>query len=366
MATARWGSRLRVAGAGGVAVLLLGLAACSGSSAKPTQPTGTTKPTTSGSSASGPCTLSAKAVPSCGVLWGIATHPPTDAAVVAAETAIGRKVDFVYRYHDVNDTIPDSSERQWVAQGKLLHIDIAARDFSSGSTRGSVTWADVANGDFDKNLTAQAKGIASLKVPVFMTFEQEASQKHKLAALGSPADFVRAWRHLHDIYQNAGVTNAVWTWVMTGAQDNLQSAGQLWPGNAYVDWISWNVYNQSGCKSNRIDQKLLVSFKDKMLIFYNWLKTSGPHYGIDTTKPIMISETGSAMYAQDLQATADWYAAIPSVLQQYPQIKAIGLWDSTDAYCNYDFTGVPAIASGVRQASASPFLSLHGALSPAG
>ena len=48
-------------------------------------------------------------VPSCGVLWGIATHPPTDAAVVAAETAIGRKVDFVYRYHDVNDVIPDSS-----------------------------------------------------------------------------------------------------------------------------------------------------------------------------------------------------------------------------------------------------------------
>ena len=58
-----------------------------------------------------------------------------------------------------------------------------------------------------------------------MTFEQEASQKHKLATLGTPADFKAGLaapaRHL----QPAGVTNAVWTWVMTGAHDNLHSAG---------------------------------------------------------------------------------------------------------------------------------------------
>jgi hypothetical protein len=357
--------RLRDLGAVVTIVALVALAGCSGSSPKPAGPTGTTPTSRATTPASGKCTLNAKAVPSCGVLWGIATHPPTEARLAAAEQAIGRSVDFVYRYHDVNDVIPDAEEKDWVSRGKLLHIAIAARDFSN-ATRGDIRWKQVADGEFDTSLLAQANGVASLKVPVFMTFEQEASQKQKLAALGTPADFKAAWRHLHDLYVRAGTTNAVWTWVMTGSDDNLTSAGQLWPGNDYVDWISWNVYNQSGCKGNRIAMDKFISFQDKMLIFYNWMKAQGPGLGIDTSKPVMISETGSAQYQGDLKATADWYAAIPATLKAYPQIKAIGLWDSTDSYCNYDFTDVPDIASGVRAASLDPFLDLHGALADGG
>jgi hypothetical protein len=359
-------SRLRtfsVIGTVGAAAAALVLGGCTGSS--PKQSTPPSPAPTSSTSASGDCVLGAKAVPTCGVLWGIATHPPTLKRLAQAQQAIGRQVDFVYRYHDINDVVPDDAERAVVAEGKLLHVAIAARDFSN-SVRGDISWSQVASGQFDTALTAQAKGIASLKVPVFMTFEQEASQKHKLAALGTPDDFKAAWRHLHDLYARAGATNAVWTWVMTGSDDNLTSAGQLWPGNQYVDWISWNVYNQSGCKGNRIALDKFVSFKDKMLIFYNWMKAEGPKIGMDTSKPIMISETGSAQYEGDLQATADWYAGIPAALREYPQIKAIGLWDSTDSYCNYDFTDVPAIATGVREASLDPYLDLHGALKDAG
>lgn len=308
------------------------------------------------------CTLSAKAVPSCGVLWGIATHPPTPGRVKAAEKAIGRQVDFVYRYHDVNDVVPDAAERKWVAQGKLLHISIAARDFSTHSA-GDVTWAQVAAGRFDASLTRQARGIASLKVPVFVTFEQEANQTNKLAALGTPADFVAAWRHIHDLYARAGVTNAVWTWVMTGSAANLASAAHMWPGNRYVDWISWNVYNFSGCQTDHIALDGYVTFRQRMLIFYNWLSAEHAKLHIDTNKPIMISEVGSAQYPRDPRATADWYAAIPSVLKQYPRIKAVAMWDSTDGYCNFDFTKKPHIAVGVRQAGLDPYLALHGALS---
>jgi hypothetical protein len=358
-------SRLRDLGAVLAVLTLVALAGCSGSSPKASTPTGSTPSGTATAPTSGPCTLSAKAVPSCGVLWGIATHPPTEARLAAAEQAIGRPVDFVYRYHDLNDVIPDAAEKDWVAQGKLLHIAIAARDFSN-ATRGDVTWKQVASGQFDTSLRAQAQGVASLKVPVFMTFEQEASQKHKLEALGTPDDFKAAWRHVHDLYAQVGVKNAVWTWVMTGSADNLTAAGQLWPGNDVVDWISWNVYNQSGCAGNNISTSKLVSFKDKMLVFYSWMKSQGPRLGMDTSKPIMISETGSAQYPGDPKATADWYAGIPSTLKAYPQIKAIGLWDSTDGYCNYDFTDVPDIASGVRSASLDPFLKLRGALADGG
>ena len=42
----------------------------------------------------------------------------------------------------------------------------------------------------------QAEGIASLKKPVWVTFEQEANQKDKVGQREIDKEFVAAWRHL--------------------------------------------------------------------------------------------------------------------------------------------------------------------------
>jgi len=341
-----------------VALVSIALTAGCSSPGKPvaSQTSATASPSSIASGpAQGSCQLGPKSVPECGVLWGVATQPPTEAVIKGLESAVGRKFDFVYRYHDVYQAIPDSAERQMVAGGRILHIAIAARDFASVD-RAGVTWAQVAAGRFDSSLSQQARGIASLKVPVFVTFEQEANQKQKLGVLGTAGDFKAAWRHLHALYAKAGATNVVWVWVMTGAQDNLAGASTLWPGNDVVDWVSWNVYNQSGCAGGAIDASKYVSFQDKMLIFYNWMHEHGPAVGMDSAKPIMISETGSAQYAGDPQRSADWYAQIPTTLQKYPQIKAVGLWASRDGECNYRFQDNATIAQGVAAASSQPLV----------
>ena len=53
--------------------------------------------------------------------------------------------------------------------------------------------------------------------------------------------------------------------------------------------------------------------------------TKGPGLGIDPSKPMMISETGSVLYPDDAQKTAGWYAGIPATLSKYPQIKGVTL-----------------------------------------
>ena len=338
------------------AVLGALLAGCSGSPAP--RPTPSAAPSDQAS-----CTLGALAVPSCGVLWGVATKPPTTAGVARVEQALGRPFDFVYRYHDVNDEVPDAQERAIVRSGRLLHIAIAARDFSHPEL-GSITWKDVADGRYDATLLKQAQGVASLKVPVFVTFEQEANQRRKRASLGAPQDYVRAWRHLHDLYQQAGATNAVWTWVMTGSADNLAAAGTLWPGNDVVDWISWNVYNQAGCPTGRVDVNKYVSFEDKLLVFLTWLQKQGPSRGIDPAKPLMISETGSAKFPGQPDLAAQWYAGIPAALRKHPQIKAVALWSSVDGPCDYTVDSVPEIAAAAGEAGRDSWLDLHGALRP--
>jgi beta-mannanase len=271
------------------------------------------------------------------------------------EQSVGRRFDLVYNYHDIDDAIPTETEVEESRQGRTLHVAIAARLY--GDSSDSVTYADIADGQFDADLARQAAGVASLRVPVFMTFEQEANQHDKLGARGTSADFRAAWRHIHDVYVQAGATNAVWVWVMTGSPDNLSRAGELWPGNDVVDWISWNVYNQSGCGSGSVTSSQFTSFEEAMSPFYEWVRTQGPGLGIDPDKPMMISETGSVTYVDDPARTALWYASIPSTLEKYPQVKAVTLWDSkTSDACDYTFQQEPPVLAAVAGAGLDPIV----------
>ncbi|GGL35122.1 hypothetical protein H9L10_01410 [Phycicoccus endophyticus] len=293
--------------------------------------------------------LGPKAVPSCEVLWGVATRPPTLQAVEAIETEVGRQFQIVYRYHDLAGELPDEAEQQVVQRGTLLHVAIASRIFGSGS----VPYADVAAGRYDEVLRRHAEGIAELGVPVYVTFEQEGNQRDKLDVRGTAQEFVAAWRHVHDVFQQAGADNAVWVWVMTGNARNLERAGSLWPGNDVVDWISWNIYNQSGCRGEKPVVSKYESFRTGIATFYDWVTTEGAAQGIDATKPMMISEAGSAQYPDAPEESARWYAQIPDALRHYPQVKAVTLWASGGGgpnHCSYRFQDNDVITQGVAKA----------------
>lgn len=301
------------------------------------------------------CTRSALLVPRCGALWGVATDPNTRSAVESVERRAKTRFDMVYRFHDLNDSFPTPDERALVADGRILHITIAPTFF--GSTR-LVTWPEITAGAFDRQLAAQARGVAALHVPVFVTFDHESDRPDR-AQRGSPADFVAAWRHVHDLYERAGAHNAVWAWVVTGYPPFFQTARQIWPGNRYVDWIGWEAYNGSGCANNAITTAAYQSFGTVALKFYRWIHTNGPRYGIDAAKPMMISEAGSVIYDGAQDRTAQFYSGIPTVLARYPQIKAVTLWDRPgNGACHYRFDNAPGVLSSVGRAGAQVHYSL--------
>jgi hypothetical protein len=294
------------------------------------------------------CTRSADLVPSCGVLWGVATNPNTAVQLHKVEQEQGRPFDMVYRFHDLDDTIPTDDERTLVRDGRVLHITIDSRIYQPPAQ--PVRWADVASGAYDSTLTAQAHGIASLRVPVFITFDHEPDQEQRPSS-GSPGDFIEAWRHVHDVFRRAGAANAVWVWVVTGYAAYIPTAAQMWPGNQYVDWISWEAYNSSGCRSGAPDPASFRSFAQTALPFYQWIKLNGAAHGIDTDKPMMISESASAVYSRDPNLTASWYRQIPDVLGAHPQIRAIGLWDKPGTNdCPFQFDAESAVRAAISQA----------------
>ena len=292
------------------------------------------------------CTLSAELVPSCGVILGIQTDPPTIAKLDQVESTLATRFPMVHRFHDLGDPIPSADERALLADGRILQISIDARFY--GRPHDVITWADIASGRYDAQLRAQARGVASLDKPVFLTFDHEPDLPRR-AGLGTPSQFVAAWRHTHDLFVAAGATNAVWVWVVTGSPTTQDFAARTWPGNAYVDWISWESYNASGCRENEIEPAKFRSFSETTLSFLSYLRAVHERLGIDLNKPMMISEAGSVMYPGDPGLTAKWYAQMGEVLADHPHIKAIGLWDRTGTEsCDYRFDASPTVVRAFR------------------
>ena len=287
--------------------------------------------------------VNAKGVPACGVLWGMTAPEQSSASVAQVEGQLGRAADVVYQFKGLTDALPSADEKTLVASGHLLHINIEAR---------SQTYAQIAAGTFDASFRSQAAGLQALGVPVYLTFDHEADAKSRYNVRGTPAQFVAAWQHIVNVYRSAGASDVVWVWNVTGWQGNLGNLPGLYPGNAYVDWISWDPYNHSGCTSGPVNTSSWVSFETAMKPMYNWLQTEGPKYGIDPNKPYMLSEFATAFYPGNATITSDWYKAVPSTLDRYSKIKAVQFFD-TVGMCDYRLTNDSTVLAGFAAAGMS-------------
>jgi hypothetical protein len=107
------------------------------------------------------------------------------------------------------------------------------------------TIADIADGASDAYATSLAETVKALNVPVVFSFGHE--MNGNWYAWGTqdtkPADFVKAWRRIHDIFTKVGATNVIWLWDanVTYPVPNIELA-PLYPGDAYVDWIGLTGY----------------------------------------------------------------------------------------------------------------------------
>ncbi|KXK61073.1 glycoside hydrolase [Micromonospora rosaria] len=289
----------------------------------PTRPTATTPapdPTTPPASGSGRCgTVSPILVPSCGAWWGM--YSPASAgngwdhgqSVADVEAQVGRRFDVVHRYHDFsnsgsNGAFPDAYQQEQMRQGRIPFFAWESRVFSTGTV---LTWADVYSGRHDATIDAVAGRIRAIGSPVFMGFDHEPEDE---PAKGSDADFVRAWRYVHDRFERAGADNAVWVWVMMGWSGHHHRYAGLYPGDRYVDWVGYDPYNFHVCNGSTVWK----SPHDTVGGFYRWLDENG----IGAGKPRMLAEFGTNLHPDDPAAKRRWFEQFPAALKAHPKIKA--------------------------------------------
>ncbi|MFJ3667037.1 glycoside hydrolase family 26 protein [Streptomyces sp. NPDC090106] len=100
--------------------------------------------------------------------------------------------------------------------------------------------ADIAAGEDDDYIRRLADQIAAYDGPLALSFAGEMNgpwnswgPEHAKAA-----DFVAAWKRVHDTFAEQGVTNVIWVWtphvIDSGTTAKLRP---YYPGDEYVDWV---------------------------------------------------------------------------------------------------------------------------------
>jgi mannan endo-1,4-beta-mannosidase len=161
------------------------------------------------------------------------------------------------------------------------------------------TIAQIADGASDSYATSLAETVKALNVPVVFSFGHE--MNGNWYAWGSqdtkPADFVKAWRRIHDVFAGVGATNVIWLWDANVTYPVPDVALEpLYPGDAYVNWIGLTGYYNITVGGRSTFDALFEPTMEQVREF--------------TDKPFLIAETGVSPSSDKPNEIRDLFANV--------------------------------------------------------
>jgi hypothetical protein len=144
---------------------------------------------------------------------------------------VGKKPNLIEYYAAWGDGFDATGVRNAWSAGAMTVVSWEPRNIS-------VT--EIANGASDDYLRKYAKAARALNIPFVISFadEMNGNWENWGTAKTTPGEYVRAWRHLHDIFKKAGATNVIWAWSPNIIQPSThKDLRPFYPGDRYVDWV---------------------------------------------------------------------------------------------------------------------------------
>ncbi|MEP6987356.1 MAG: glycosyl hydrolase, partial [Chloroflexota bacterium] len=235
------------------------------------------------------------------------------------------------------------------------HGSIPLLDWSSmapgGAAQPKYKLTNITRGDFDAFITQWATDAKNWAHPLFLRFDWEMNGNWQFPWSSQlngnkPADYIAAWRHVHDIFTRVGANNVTWVWAPNISTWNTIPLAQLYPGASYVDWVGldgYNFYTKQAMPWETFSQiysgapTLVSNSKDS----YTEITNVAPG------KPLMITEFASVEFGDGGTKKAQWItdALSSAIPNRYPAIKAI-------VYFNWN-AGNPALTWPVGTSVAS-------------
>ncbi len=263
--------------------------------------------------------------------------------LLALETMIGGKVQIVHWYQGwgaANKALDLNVLQAVDSHGSIPLITWEPWDYTKGINQPQYKLSRIAAGAFDSYIRSWAVGLKSFGKPVFLRFAHEMNAPTYPWSVGangnSAGDYIRAWRHVHDIFAQAGASNVLWVW-----SPNVEYAGttpfaDVYPGSAYVDWMALDGYNGG----RDLPWGGWQSFAQIFGNSYRKLTAL-------SSKPVMIAETASV---EGGGSKAQWItdALTVQVPTNFPRIKAVVWFNErreADWRVNSSSTALAAIKS---------------------
>lgn len=247
-------------------------------------------------------------VPERGALFGVHTKVEdkwvvdnVKAATVALERHLGRRIDINHYFYPWDKEFPTDAERWDLQNGRIPMISWNGKDHFA---------SDIADGQYDPMIMERAVRVKELGRPVMIRWFWEMDGKKKAEFAQSPSDYVAAWRHIHDTFQELGASNVAWVWCPNASAFTDGEAQAFYPGDEYVDWLCADGYNWApGRPRDRWE-----SFAEIFGGFYDWASQQN--------KPIMVGEFGVQEAAPGDKAR--WVAeTVAAIKSEFPLIKAV-------------------------------------------
>jgi hypothetical protein len=236
------------------------------------------------------------------------------------------------------------------AAGAIPMLSWSSQSMQSGVTDPQFTLAKIINGDYDSFITQFAEAAKSWGHPFFLRFDWEMNGNWFVWGANtngnSPAEYVAAWRHVHDIFTQVGATNATWVWCPNNgnAQGSIANLASFYPGDAYVDWTCLDAYNAGSGSGSGSGSG-----------WQSWDQIAGPTYSAITqiapSKPVMVGEFGSS--AQGGSRPAWLSQMLNEIPTNYPDIHAVVLFDNDQWELEDDAASLSAFSAGINNAAYS-------------
>ncbi|MGH9000453.1 MAG: glycoside hydrolase family 26 protein, partial [Acidimicrobiia bacterium] len=265
-------------------------------------------------------------------------------AVKDLEAELGRRLHIDHHFYDWEKPFPSEREPWDLANGRIPMISWNGPELSSGGT------SAIIRGAHDGLIVTRADAVKALGEPVFLRWFWEMDGNKNADRVESAANYVKAWRHIHDLFTARGASNAVWVWCPNASAMGDGDARPYYPGPRYVDWVCGDGYNfhpnRPGDKWRGFDE-----------IFGDFYRVAQSYH-----KPIMIGEFGvledpnvpgrkQAWFHQAHDAIRDRYPALAAVVYFNADSTTNGIYfnfrvgtspESFEGF-RYMFTGPPPI-----------------------
>jgi hypothetical protein len=265
-----------------------------------------------------------------------------NAALASQEGNLGRRLAIIRAYYRVGEPFPTQQDQQLMVAGSTLLVSFGT---------GGASYASIAAGSHDAAIMAFLRSVnqAAFRFhlgAIYVSFAHEPdSPRHRW--FGSPAQFVQAWDHIHQLAESAHVDwsqggRLHWVLILIHSSFTNGMANWFWPGAGEVDIVGADGYNSYACKAAKRGVDISHAGNDAVTpasIFDPAILFAHAHGGLS----VFISEWGSDLSPAGAQSA--FIRQMQAYVERNREIGAVMYWDSGFS-CNYRVNGNPlAIAA---------------------